>query len=148
MDKSVIISIKGKQSYEDVEDETIELVTEGLLNKEGEGEYTLSYQESELTGLEGTLTTFQVEQGRITLMRIGEVNSQMVFEEGRRHLSMYDTPYGALAIGVNTRRMSSSLGEHGGDIEIDYAIEIDHAMAGQNLFQINVREKKGPAIKQ
>ena len=148
MDKSVIISIKGKQSYEDVEDETIELVTEGLLNKEGEGEYTLSYQESELTGLEGTLTTFQVEQGRITLMRIGEVNSQMVFEEGRRHLSMYDTPYGALAIGVNTRRMRSSLGEHGGDIEIDYAIEIDHAMAGQNLFQINVREKKGPVIKQ
>lgn len=148
MDKSVIISIKGKQSYEDVEDEIIELVTEGLLNKEGEGEYTLSYQESELTGLEGTLTTFQVEQGRITLMRIGEVNSQMVFEEGRRHLSMYDTPYGALAIGVNTRRMRSSLGEHGGDIEIDYAIEIDHAMAGQNLFQINVREKKGPAIKQ
>ncbi|MTR31887.1 DUF1934 family protein [Pseudoflavonifractor sp. BIOML-A14] len=148
MDKSVIISIKGKQSYEDVEDETIELVTEGLLNKEGEGEYTLSYQESELTGLEGTLTTFQVEQGRITLMRIGEVNSQMVFEEGRRHLSMYDTPYGALAIGINTRRMRSSLGEHGGDIEIDYAIEIDHAMAGQNLFQINVREKKGPVIKQ
>ncbi|MBC5737334.1 DUF1934 domain-containing protein [Lawsonibacter faecis] len=147
MDKSVIISIKGKQSYEDVEDETIELVTEGLLNKEGEGEYTLSYQESELTGLEGTLTTFQVEQGRITLMRIGEVNSQMVFEEGRRHLSMYDTPYGALAIGINTRRMRSSLGEHGGDIEIDYAIEIDHAMAGQNLFQINVREKKGPVIK-
>ena len=148
MDKSVIISIKGKQSYEDVEDETIELVTEGLLNKEGEGEYTLSYQESELTGLEGTLTTFQVEQGRITLMRIGEVNSQMVFEEGRRHLSMYDTPYGALAIGVNTRRMRSSLGEHGGDIEIDYAIEIDHAVAVQNLFQINVREKKGPVIKQ
>ena len=148
MDKSVIISIKGKQSYEDVEDETIELVTEGLLNKEGEGEYTLSYQESELTGLEGTLTTFQGEQGRITLMRIGEVNSQMVFEEGRRHLSMYDTPYGALAIGVNTRRMRSSLGEHGGDIEIDYAIEIDHAVAGQNLFQINVREKKGPVIKQ
>ena len=122
MDKSVIISIKGKQSYEDVEDETIELVTEGLLNKEGEGEYTLSYQESELTGLEGTLTTFQVEQGRITLMRIGEVNSQMVFEEGRRHLSMYDTPYGALAIGINTRRMRSSLGEHGGDIEIDYCL--------------------------
>ena len=25
---------------------------------------------------------------------------------------------------------------------------IDYAMAGQNLFQINVREKKGPVIKQ
>lgn len=141
MDKSVIISIKGKQSYENVEDETIELVTEGLLAKEGEGAYTLSYQESELTGLEGTLTTFQIEDGRITLMRHGEVNSQMVFEEGRRHLSMYNTPYGALAVGIKTHRMDCRMDDHGGSIEINYAIEIEHAVAGRNLFQIQVREK-------
>ena len=66
MDKSVIISIKGVQSTEGEQPEVIELVTEGLLAKEGEGAYTLSYQESELTGLEGTLTTFQIEDGRIT----------------------------------------------------------------------------------
>ena len=142
MDKSVIISIKGKQSYEDVEDETIELVTEGLLNKEGEGEYTLSYQESELTGLEGTLTTFQVEPDCITLLRMGEFNSQMVFQPGRRHFSMDDTPYGALSISVNTRKMRAALDDHGGQIEIDYAIEIDHAVAGENAFHIDVREKE------
>lgn len=147
MDKSVIISIKGKQSFEGGEDQVVELVTEGVLAKDGEGEYTLSYQESELTGLEGTLTTFQVEGPRITLMRVGEYNSQMVFEPGRRHLSMYETPYGALSIGISTRHMRSSLGEHGGDIEIDYSIEIDHAVAGQNFFQINVREK-GHGIRQ
>ena len=141
MDKSVIISIKGKQSYENVEDETIELVTEGLLAKEGEGAYTLSYQESELTGLEGTLTTFQIEDGRITLMRHGEVNSQMVFEEGRRHLSMYNTPYGALAVGIKTHSMDCRMDDHGGSIEINYAIEIEHAVAGQNLYRIQVREK-------
>ena len=141
MDMSVIISIKGKQSYENVEDETIELVTEGLLAKEGDGAYTLSYQESELTGLEGTLTTFQIEDGRITLMRHGEVNSQMVFEEGRRHLSMYNTPYGALAVGIKTHSMDCRMDDHGGSIEINYAIEIEHAVAGQNLFRIQVREK-------
>ena len=141
MDKSVIISIKGRQSYENVEDETIELVTEGLLAKEGEGAYTLSYQESELTGLEGTLTTFQIEDGRITLMRHGEANSQMVSEEGRRHLSMSNTPYGALAVGIKTHSMDCRMDDHGGSIEINYAIEIEHAVAGQNLFQIQVREK-------
>ena len=144
---NVIISIRGMQSYEDAEDETIELVTEGRLEEDGSDGFTLSYQESELTGLEGTLTTFQIEKDRITLMRVGEVNSQMVFEEGRRHLSMYNTPYGALSIGVSTRRMRANLGRSGGDIEIDYAIEIDHAVAGQNLFQINVREKR-PLIQQ
>ena len=144
---NVIISIKGKQSYEDAEDETVELVTEGRLEEDGSDGFTLSYQESELTGLEGTLTTFQIEKDRITLMRVGEVNSQMVFEEGRRHLSMYNTPYGALSVGVSTRRMRSDLRRDGGSIEIHYAIEIDHAVAGQNLFQISVREKK-PTIQQ
>lgn len=140
MEKPVIISIKGLQSYEDAEKESIELVTEGRLAKEGEESYTLSYQESQLTGLEGTLTTFQIEEGRITLMRVGEVNSQMVFEEGRKHLSLYETPYGALTVGVSTRKARASMGESGGDIEIDYAIEIEHAVAGENFFQINVRE--------
>ena len=87
MENNVIISIKGKQSYEDMEDETIELVTEGRLDPDGTEGYTLSYQESELTGLEGTLTTFQIEPERITLLRIGEVNSQMVFELSLIHIS-------------------------------------------------------------
>ena len=146
MENNVIISIQGRQSFEDQEPEVIELVTEGRLTRD-EGGYTLSYQESELTGLEGTLTTFQIEPQRVTLLRVGEVNSQMVFEEGRRHLSMYDTPYGALSIGVNTRKMRADLNDRGGSIEIDYAIEIDHALAGQNLFQISVREK-GPVLRQ
>ncbi len=147
MENNVIISIQGKQSYTDMDDETVELVTEGRLERDGEEGYTLSYQESELTGLEGTLTTFQIEPRRITLMRIGEFNSQMVFEEGRRHLSMYNTPYGALSVGISTRKMHAQMDHTGGAIEIDYAIEIDHAVAGENLFSIKVR-KKGPAIRQ
>ena len=97
----MIISIKGVQRYENADPDTMELVTAGRLEREGNS-YTLSYQESELTGLEGTLTTFQIEPERITLMRVGEFNSQMVFQEGRRHMSMYNTPYGAMTIGVNT----------------------------------------------
>lgn len=139
MEKDVIISIKGVQRYENADPDTMELVTEGRLEREGNS-YTLSYQESELTGLEGTLTTFQIEPERVTLMRVGEFNSQMVFQEGRRHMSMYNTPYGTMSIGVNTRHLTAQVGESGGDIEIDYAIEIDHTVAGRNVFQINVRE--------
>lgn len=139
MGKDVIISIKGMQYSEGDEPDTIELVTEGRLERDDHG-YTLSYQETELTGLEGTLTTFQVEDARITLMRVGGVSSQMVFEMGRRHLSMYDTPYGAMTVGVNTRTMHADLSERGGRIEIDYALEIDHAVAGTNTFLIDIKE--------
>lgn len=144
MDKAVILSIRGQQTFENgTSPEVTELVTEGLFSCDGDDEYTLSYEESELTGLEGTLTTFLVEAGRVTLLREGQVNSQMVFEEGRRHLSLYNTPCGSLTIGVDTRRMKIRLGENGGEIEIIYALEIDHAVASQNLFRISVRERGG-----
>lgn len=139
MEKAVVISIKGMQKYDNADPDVIELVTEGRLTREGSS-YTLSYQESELTGLEGTLTTIQVDGEQVTLMRVGEFTSQMVFQEGRRHLSMYNTPYGAMAIGVNTRHLLAELDDQGGDIEIDYSIEVDHAMAGRNIFRINVKE--------
>ena len=138
-ENNVIISIRGQQAFEGAEGETMELVTEGLLQREPDG-YTLSYQESEVTGMKGTLTTFQIEKDCVTLLRVGQFNSQMVFQEGRRHLAMYNTPYGSMTIGVNTRHLQADLTECGGDIEIDYAIEIDHTVAGRNVFQINVRE--------
>ena len=148
MEKDVVISIKGMQNYEGEESDTIELVTEGRLTRD-EGGYTLSYQESELTGLEGTLTTFQIEPERVTLLRVGEYTSQMVFQEGRRHMSMYNTPYGTMSIGVNTRHLTAQVGESGGDIEIDYAIEIDHTVAGRNVFQIKIKEAApGCSLKQ
>ena len=145
MDKNVILSIRGQQTFDDNSDpEVIELVTEGTLTPHEGGNYTVRYQESELTGLEGTQTTIQVGGDSVTILREGQVNSQMVFEEGRRHLTMYNTPYGALSIGVNTRKMKVDLDETGGSIEIDYALEVDHAVAGENLFSIFVRTRSIP----
>ena len=146
MTDNVIISIKGTQVSAEGGPDEMELVTAGVLNQEGEGRYTISYEESELTGLEGTTTVVRVDGPRVTLLREGSINSQMVFEEGQRHLSMYETPYGSLSVGILTRRMRSTLGEAGGDLEIDYAIEIDHRLAGQNIFRMNV--KKDPSIAQ
>ena len=142
---NVIISIKGSQVNAESGPEEMELVTPGRLVRDAQGRYTISYEESELTGLEGTTTVLQIEGGRVTLLREGSVNSRMVFEEGCRHLSMYETPYGALSVGINTRRMKNTVGEDGGDLEIDYAVEIDNLLAGQNLFRMSV--KRDPALK-
>ena len=147
MEKDVVISIKGMQKYQGVEPDVVELVTEGRLQRLDSG-YMISYEESEVTGLGSTLTTIQVEDERVTMMRMGEFNTQMVFQEGRRHLSMYNTPYGAMSIGVNTHHLLAEVDDCGGDIEIDYAIEVDHAMAGRNIFKINVKEADGGSLKQ
>ncbi len=138
--EKVMIHIKGFQNYEAADKDDIGLITEGTLTATPFG-WELAYQESELTGMEGTLTTFLIEKERVTLLRTGTVCTQMVFERNRRHHSMYNTPYGSLEVSIVTSLMEVSMGENGGIMNIDYAIELDHAMMGQNSFRITVKKK-------
>ena len=64
----------------------------------------------------------------------------MVFQEGRRHFSTYETPYGGLILGVDTHRARSDIGRSGGDLEIRYALEVDNEKVGENFFEIHVQE--------
>ncbi len=137
--KDVIISIVGTQTFSDDETDVIELVTDGkYLHKNG-GTY-FSYMESEITGLAGTTTTFSVKPDAVTMSRVGTLNTTMIFEPGKKHYFLYDTPYGATTMGVSTRRVNHSLDEHGGDMEIEYLIDLEHTTIGRNSFKINVKE--------
>lgn len=139
MTKDVMISIQGLQDYNETGADSIELTTAGKLRRLEEG-YELSYEESALTGMEGTLTRFEIQPGRVLLTRSGQLNSEMVFEKGVRHLSLYDTPYGSMMVGVAARKVRSTINDCGGELEINYAIDIDHRLAGENSFSLQVRE--------
>ena len=142
--KDVIISIKGTQSLPQGESDAVELVTEGKYSfRDGHGE--LSYMESELTGMKGTRTSFMFTPEQVVLSREGTLTSRMVFREGSKNTFLYDTPYGSATMGLDTHRISSTLGPRGGDMEIDYVVDFDHAVVGRNKFRINVREQKGGA---
>ena len=136
----VLLTIRSEQRFEDMEPDSIELMTEGTLELTGEG-MILSYQESELTGLNGTTTTFEVRGPRVILTRTGSVNSQMVFEEGKQHTSLYETPFGELAIDIQTSRLRHSLTERGGLMDLRYSISVDHSVTGRNAFRIRVKRK-------
>ena len=86
------------------------------------------------------LTTFHIEKDRITLLREGTLNSQMVFQEGKKHFSLYETPYGGLMLGVKTHKARSSIGQSGGALEIRYGLEVDNEDIGENFFNIKVTE--------
>mgnify|MGYP001107276665 CR=1 FL=1 len=109
----VVLTITGSQRFGTDEPEKTSLVTEGTLEREGDI-LLLSYEESELTGMEGTTTVFRVEPARITLQRSGTLESQMVFELGHEDRSLYDMGFGALMITVLTDRLENTLTDAGG----------------------------------
>ena len=142
--KDVIISIYGVQIYPQGTDDSVELVTEGKYSfRDGRGE--LSYMESELTGMQGTRTSFTFTPTEVVLSREGTLTSKMIFREGTKNTFLYDTPFGSATMGLDTHRIHSTLGPKGGDMEIDYVVDFDHAVVGRNKFRINVRERGGAA---
>lgn len=136
--KDVIISVTGLQ-HGPGGPETLELVTPGKYGVERDKAY-LTYVETELSGCEGTVTSFDVSPKLISLKREGELNAEMIFEEGKKSYFLYETPFGSMTMGLQTHRIQCRLNQHGGFMQIDYNVEVDNAVVGRNRFHVTVKE--------
>ena len=141
MKQSVVLSVRGRQSYPGQEPELLELVTEGTVEKTDTG-WILEYQESDLTGMEGVTTVFEIEGKKITLSRTGKLNSQMVFQEGQFHDSLYQVEFGTLMITVCASKVDCQLTEAGGTIDLVYTIEVEQSAAGTIDYHLEVTPQK------
>ena len=140
MGKTVVLSIKGRQTYQDQEPDLIELVTEGTMDYV-DGGWNITYEESELTGLEGVTTTFRVEPQKVTLTREGRLNSHMVFEEGIAHDSLYQLDFGALMLTVKATRVYYDIMPDGGTIDLVYNIDIENSQGGVIDYHLDIWPK-------
>lgn len=136
--KKVLISIKGLPVFANSDDDAFELMTDGEYSQTEELS-TFSYIESSLTGLDGSLTTFDVEKDRVVLKRGDGLSGDMIFSENQKHHFLYDTPFGSVMLGIDTHSITKNMRDDGGNIEIRYDIEVDNVAVSQNVFKINIR---------
>lgn len=137
----VMLSLCGRQSYQDQEPDVIELITEGEMEYR-DGGWDIRYEESDLTGLSGVTTVFRVEAGRVILRRSGNLVSEMIFEEGVSHTSLYQMEFGALMLTVCASRIFAQLGSQGGMIDLIYNIEIENTTAGTVDYHLEITAKE------
>lgn len=117
----------------------LELFSEGELYITDE-RVIIAYEESELTGMEGSSTQVRFERSNpelVTMMRNGSVNTILVFEKNKRHICTYQTPYMPFEICVYTKEIKNTLLEDG-KIELDYIVEIRGAQAERTQFLIEI----------
>lgn len=141
MKKDIVLSIQGRQRYADQEPELIELITEGTMEFR-DGGWDITYEESELTGLAGVTTTFRVVPGRVELTRKGNLHSQMVFQEGVSHDSLYQMPFGALMLTVKATSVFFDIVPDGGVIDLVYQIQIENTEAGIIDYHLDFHAKE------
>lgn len=137
--KDVILFVRGEQSYAGTEPEVTELATEGVMTLDG-GEIALTYEETELTGMEGATTRFLVLGDTVILERTGTIQSRLEFTRGERCSSLYETPWGTMMVNITTTKLAHRLTERGGVMEIVFTIAINHQVTGENRFKVRVKE--------
>lgn len=80
----------------------------------------------------------------ITVMRSGEVETVMAFEPGRRHITAYSLPGMSFELCTHTLRADNSFdGSMGGEIYLDYIIEIRGGFAGRRKMRIELLPNVG-----
>lgn len=141
MRKDVMLTIRGQQFYEGQDPDVIELVTEGILERKNPNTWLIGYEESDLTGMNGTKTMFRIQPKRIVLGRSGAIHSYMVFREGITHESLYQIDAGALLMSVCAQKIEWEMNEDGGRVHVIYSIVIEQSVRGTVDYEILVKAK-------
>ncbi|MBC8061135.1 MAG: DUF1934 domain-containing protein [Clostridiaceae bacterium] len=137
MDNRALISVISRQ----IGDENpIEVVTPGKFYKM-ENCYYAVYKETEISGMEGTTTTFKIYPEKFSLIRMGTTTTTMNFEKNNKSMSLYNTPYGMLELEIETKELEINIDGNGGNVTLNYSLYITGQTAIQTLLKIKIEAK-------
>lgn len=124
------------------EPEIMEINSVGkLLVEDGDcGRTELRYEETEVTGMSGATTSVSFanhQPGIVSMLREGSVSTALVFESGKRHHCIYNTPFMPFEVCVHTLRVENRIAEDG-SLDLDYIVEIRGAQAERTQFHLQI----------
>ena len=122
MTKDVILNITGMQFNDRSNDEPIELITRGNYYKKNNKHYVI-YDEI-MEGISGTTkNTIKFGDSFFQLTNSGAINTSMVFEENKKNVTNYNTPFGSIVIGLDASNISVEELEDEISVNVDYSID-------------------------
>ncbi len=138
MKKDVLVTFSSNNAYHEVNDnDSVVFQTMGTLYDK-DGKVYLNYNEElENTKVKNTL---KIEDRKVTIMRFGEVNTQITIEQGKKHLNYYETPEGTFLMGILGDKVDVSLKEKNGHISLKYGVEFNNILTTQNTIDVKYEE--------
>lgn len=139
MENNATIMLQTLQTSKNDKPSVIELRTKGRY-AEKNGKYYVIYEESEMTGFEGTTTTIKVDNEIISMTRKGKYSAKMVFVRGEKRMCMLETPFGAIPVCVNPLAVENRLTEDGGEVRIEYILDFENTECCKNELKLTVEK--------
>ena len=120
MEKQVLITLTGRQWDEEKNETVTEQSASGMLHERSGSFYILYDERTETSGTVRNM--IKLKGNLLELTKKGTVNTCMVFEPGREHVTDYATPFGSLRLGVMTNSVELRESEEQMEITADYIL--------------------------
>lgn len=125
MDKEVLIHVKGLQMMNPEEKgESIELVVPGQYYFRN-GSHYLRYEEVLEDFSEPTVNYIKFSSTEMEVRKKGVVNVHMVFEQGKKNMTYYTTPFGTIEMGIAATSLNLEENEDGLNMKVDYSLDMN-----------------------
>lgn len=98
------------------------------------------YEESEVTGLEGTKTTIKWNDERIIILRSGTLDHRQEFCQGLVDKSLYQTPYLKIPLETATKYLYTAFRKGVWNLEIEYSLSHSGQPYGDMKILIEIEE--------
>lgn len=144
----VLVMLTGSTLDErGIPEEPVKVITTGELKPTPSGGYMLRYQESQEDDTGETLTQevlLMMQSGRVTMTRLGDFGTTMVFVKDRRFEGSYRTPYGELAMALYATQVSASLYPDHGSVHLEYQLDVQGSFAAMHTLQLEYVAEEQP----
>lgn len=136
MTKDILLSIRGLQITEDIQKDTVEVITPGEYYFRN-GKHFFLYEEAEEGKQEITKNIIKVTDDYMEVTKKGAVNVHMVFEKNKKNVTYYNTPFGSLLIGIDAYRVDVTQTPEEIEAYVEYALEVNN----EHLANCRIRIK-------
>lgn len=141
MEKDVLIHVRGLQMI-DGEDgqEPIEIVVPGEYYYRN-GSHYLRYEEIIEESSKPTINYIKMSKEGVEVRKKGLINVHMVFEQGKKNMTYYTTPYGTLQMGIAATNLELQEEENTIDMKVDYALDMNEEHVADCYLAIQAQSK-------
>lgn len=124
-----------------MEADKTETITVGKYYKRNDCHY-LFYEEM-MEGFQGSVKNMiKFSEGEVSVQKKGVITSHMIFEERKKNLSNYVTPYGNIMVGIDAKKVELKEEEQQIQVQVEYAMEINYEHLADCSLTIDIKEKR------
>ena len=146
MTQEVILTLQGLQFDQREEDaDKIEMVTVGDYYKKN-GKHYVIYEEVTEGFSQPTKNRLKFSESMLELSRNGLVNMHMVFQENKKNLTNYDTPFGQILIGIDTKKIQIKEQKDNIVVDVDYSLDINYEFLSDCHIRIDISSKENSSF--